>query len=93
METLAQGNGGPGPWILFLPLIWAAVVVGAVVVLRRTLWRGPRGPWQAMGEQRPSGDSPLAVLGRRFASGEIDEEEYGRRLSVLDERFGSKGGG
>jgi putative membrane protein len=33
------------------------------------------------------------VLGRRFASGEIDEEEYGRRLSVLDERFGSKGGG
>jgi putative membrane protein len=33
------------------------------------------------------------VLGRRFASGEIDEEEYGRRLSVLDERFESKGGG
>ncbi len=28
------------------------------------------------------------MLGRRFASGEIDEEEYWRRLSVLDERFG-----
>jgi putative membrane protein len=35
------------------------------------------------------------VLGRRFASGEIDEDEYWRRLSVLDEQFGrtvGKGG-
>ncbi|WP_413787786.1 SHOCT domain-containing protein [Streptomyces platensis] len=30
---------------------------------------------------------PLAVLGRRFAAGEIDEEEYWRRLSVLEEHF------
>jgi putative membrane protein len=28
------------------------------------------------------------VLGRRFAAGEIDEDEYWRRLSVLDEQFG-----
>ncbi|MYS41656.1 SHOCT domain-containing protein, partial [Streptomyces sp. SID5998] len=33
-------------------------------------------------------DSPLAVLGRRFASGEIDEDEYWHRLSVLEEHFG-----
>ncbi|MEU1946548.1 SHOCT domain-containing protein, partial [Streptomyces sp. NPDC020125] len=34
------------------------------------------------------------VLGRRFAAGEIDEDEYWRRLSVLDEQFGrhAKGG-
>lgn len=94
MQTLAHWNGGPGPWILFLPLIWAAVVIGVVSVLRRTVRRGRRGPWQAMADPRPSGDSPLAVLGRRFASGEIDEDEYWRRLSVLDEQFGpTKGGG
>jgi putative membrane protein len=29
----------------------------------------------------------MAVLGRRFASGEIDEEEYWRRMSVLEEHF------
>jgi putative membrane protein len=49
------------------------------------VWRG-RGPWQhraAHGEH-----SPIAVLGRRFAAGEIDEDEYWRRLSVLDEQFG-----
>lgn len=87
MNTLANWNGdGPGPWILFFPLIWAAVVVGAVTLLRRTVGRGRRGAWNPV--ERPTGDSPLAVLGRRFASGEIDEDEYWRRLSVLDEQFG-----
>ena len=75
-------------------------MVGVVTVLRRTVWRGRGigrgGPWRAMADTRPTGDSPLAVLGRRFASGEIDEDEYWRRLSVLDEQFGrtaGKGGG
>lgn len=95
MNTLA--HEGPGLWILFFPLIWAAVVAGVVTVLRRTgVWRGGpggrggrgarRGPWH---ERMPhSESSPIAMLGRRFASGEIDEEEYWRRLSVLDEQFG-----
>ncbi|MEU0966114.1 SHOCT domain-containing protein [Streptomyces sp. NPDC005917] len=87
MQTLANWDGGPGPWILFFPLIWAAVVIGVVTVLRRTAWRGRGGPW------RPAGDSPLAVLGRRFASGEIDEDEYWRRSSVLEEQFGRIGKG
>ena len=92
-QTLAHWDGGPGPWILFFPLIWAAVVFGVVTVLRRTVRRGRGGPWRPM-DGRPTGDSPIAVLGRRFASGEIDEDEYWRRLSVLDEQFGSvrKGG-
>ncbi|MCX5137259.1 MULTISPECIES: SHOCT domain-containing protein [unclassified Streptomyces] len=98
MQTLANWDGGPGPWILFFPLIWAAVVIGAVTVLRRTAWRGRRGSWRAMGgfgpgDPRPTGDAPIAVLGRRFASGEIDEDEYWRRLSVLDEQFGRTGKG
>ncbi|MFI5795851.1 SHOCT domain-containing protein [Streptomyces sp. NPDC051677] len=94
MNTLANWDGGgPGPWILFFPLIWAAVVVGVVTFLRRTVRRGARGPWNAVGDPRPTGDSPLAVLGRRFASGEIDEDEYWRRLSVLDEQFGRMGKG
>ncbi|WP_030856601.1 SHOCT domain-containing protein [Streptomyces sp. NRRL F-2747] len=87
MNTLAYD--GPGPWILFAPLIWAAVVFGVVTALCRTVWRGgrgPRGPWAMRG---PYGEnSPIAILGRRFATGEIDEDEYWRRLSVLDEQFG-----
>ncbi|MFD5147400.1 SHOCT domain-containing protein [Streptomyces sp. NPDC058401] len=91
LTTLAYD--GPGPWILFFPLIWAAVVACAVTVLRRTVWRGRRAPWQARGAAYGE-QSPIAVLGWRFASGEIDEDEYWRRLSVLDEQFGrlSQGG-
>ncbi|MFF4486503.1 SHOCT domain-containing protein [Streptomyces sp. NPDC001544] len=93
MQTLANSNGGPGPWILFFPMIWAVVVIGAVTFLRRTVWRERGGYWRTMGGARPAGDSPIAVLGRRFASGEIDEDEYWRRLSVLDEQFGRIGKG
>ncbi|MGE7389015.1 SHOCT domain-containing protein [Streptomyces sp. NPDC004126] len=93
MDTLTTPTtlafDGPGPWILFLPLIWAAVVLTVVTVLRRTVWRGGRpGPRQSDRGAVQGAHSPLAVLGRRFASGEIDEDEYWRRLSVLDEQFG-----
>ncbi|MFD7289353.1 SHOCT domain-containing protein [Streptomyces sp. NPDC059863] len=95
MNTLAF-HGGPGPWILLFPLFWAAAVLGVVTVLRHTVWRGRggvgrggrlRGPREGA---RASHDdqSPIALLGRRFAVGEIDEDEYWRRLSVLDEQFG-----
>ncbi|MEU7581041.1 SHOCT domain-containing protein [Streptomyces sp. NPDC041068] len=95
MQTLAHWDGGPGPWILFFPLIWAAVVIGAVTLLRRTVRRGRRGPFRpSEGPAAVDQNSPIAVLGRRFASGEIDEDEYWRRLTVLNEEFGraSKGG-
>ncbi|MFI2414333.1 SHOCT domain-containing protein [Streptomyces sp. NPDC018947] len=91
MQTLADfADGGPGPWILLFPLLWALVIGGTVTLLRRTVWRSRRGPWR----QPVPDDSPIAVLGHRFASGEIDEDEYWRRLSVLDEQFGRtrKGG-
>ncbi len=91
MNTLAQNwsDGGPGPWILFFPLMWALVVVGVVTLLRRTVWRGRGGVRRADAQVSPYAEkSPIAVLGRRFASGEIDEEEYWSRVSVLEEHFG-----
>ncbi|MFC7815745.1 MULTISPECIES: SHOCT domain-containing protein [unclassified Streptomyces] len=91
MQTLAHfGDGGPGPWVLLFPLIWALVIAGGVTLLRRTVWRGRRGPGRPATAED---NSPITVLGHRFASGEIDEEEYWRRLSVLDERFGRPGKG
>ncbi|MGW1844233.1 SHOCT domain-containing protein [Streptomyces sp. NPDC001966] len=93
MNTLAY-SGGPGPWILLFPLFWAAVVIGGVTLLRRTAWHGRRGPWQARTTpEAPAEPSPINLLGKRFAAGEIDEDEYWRRLSVLDEQFGRGSGG
>jgi putative membrane protein len=89
MQTLADfTDGGPGPWILLFPLVWLLVVGGGIAVLRRTARRGRRGP----GRPTVENGSPIAVLGHRFASGEIDEDEYWRRLSVLEEQFGRRGG-
>ncbi|MEU5623153.1 SHOCT domain-containing protein [Streptomyces tendae] len=91
METLAQfGDGGPGPWILLFPVIWALVIGGGITLLRRTVWRSRRGPGRPT---TVADNSPITVLGHRFASGEIDEDEYWRRLSVLDEQFGRPGRG
>ncbi|MBM9507445.1 SHOCT domain-containing protein [Actinacidiphila acididurans] len=95
MVSLAFHDGGPGPWVLLVPLVWAAVVAAVVTVVRRAGWRG--GPWQHRVTGNGGEHSPMAVLGRRFAAGEIDEEEYWRRMSVLEEHFaraprGRKGG-
>ena len=72
-------------------MIWALVIGGGVALMRRSVWRGRRGgPWR---QAAVRDDSPIAVLGRRFASGEIDEDEYWRRMSVLEEQFGRTGKG
>jgi putative membrane protein len=36
MRTLANSGdgGGPGPWILLFPVVWALVIGGGIVLLR-----------------------------------------------------------
>ncbi|MGW4158186.1 SHOCT domain-containing protein [Streptomyces sp. NPDC004788] len=92
MNTLAYA--GPGPWILFFPLVWAAVIVTVVTVVRRRRfgWGRPGGPggFGGPGASAVDEQSPIALLGHRFAAGEIDEDEYWRRLTVLEEQFGRR---
>lgn len=98
MQTLANRDAGPGPWILFLPLIWAAVFVGAANLLRRpsagtVVDRGARTPvrttaltaWVTPRSRCSAAASP---------PGRSTRTSRKRRLSVLDEQFGpdSKGG-
>ena len=76
MELLAHGGWGWG-WIF--PLTWIVVIaLFWTFAWRRPGWRRGGG-WHV-----PS--SPEAVLGERYARGEIDEEEYRKRLAVLRER-------
>ncbi|MGP4050639.1 SHOCT domain-containing protein [Streptomyces sp. 2A115] len=58
-------------------LFWALIITAAVLLFR-ALNRPP-------GEHThtPVASTPEQVLGVRFARGEIDEEEYWRRLSAL----------
>jgi putative membrane protein len=71
-------DGGGGWWAMGLGMLaWVlllAVAVGLVV------WLINRG---GVGPRIEHGDSAEEVLRRRFASGEIDADEYQRRLALL----------
>ena len=62
------------PWFPIIPLAFLAVWIVVIVSFRRR-WRhvGPR-------------VSAEAVLGERFARGEIDESEYRARRAVLRDK-------
>jgi putative membrane protein len=75
MTAWTGGGWGGGPWIgLVWILVWTALIIGLVFLFRR----------------RPahmdSGPTAEATLGDRYARGEIDEDEYRKRLRVLRER-------
>jgi len=76
------GNGMSGwGYVLMsisMVLFWALVIAG-VIALVRYLGRSPRHTHD-LGTARPA---PEQVLAERFARGDLDDEEYRRRLETL----------
>lgn len=76
--TGGMGMGGMMLWMLVWGLVGVALlvlaIVGVVWLVRRRDSRG-----HAVGE------SPEEVLRRRYAAGEVDEDEYLRRRAGLQE--------
>jgi putative membrane protein len=54
----------------------AAVVLGVLLVARASAERRP---------PQPDPEDPSEILKRRYAAGEIDEDEYLRRMSGLSQ--------
>ncbi|MGV9244911.1 SHOCT domain-containing protein [Streptomyces sp. NPDC003710] len=83
------GWGGWFVMTLFMLLFWA-LVLGGIVALVRYLTGVHRG--QGPGTPPPSGGRGWGggraedLLAERFARGEIDEDEYKRRLALLREQ-------
>ncbi|MEU6319850.1 hypothetical protein [Streptomyces sp. NPDC047009] len=86
-----DGGWGWGGWfamIVFMVLLWALIIVGVIALVRYlTGTHHQSGPHPASGG--PGGGSRQAedLLAERFARGEIDEDEYKRRLTLLRERW------
>ncbi|MCU1670833.1 MAG: hypothetical protein JWP40_3760 [Blastococcus sp.] len=57
-------------------LFWGLLILGGVLLFRAL--NRPSG-----GHEAPSRATPEQVLAERFARGEIDEDEYRRRLETL----------
>lgn len=76
-----DGDVGVGWMIammLGMVLFWGLVVVGVVWLLREAIGRGHHG----------SGATPLAILDRRLAEGQISVEEYEQRKKTLSSASG-----
>jgi putative membrane protein len=74
---------GPGMngWALSLMIIgnvifWGLLIIAAIALIRYT----KRGQ---LDSASPTASTPQQILAQRFARGDIDEDEYTRRLQVL----------
>jgi putative membrane protein len=63
-------------WLLMtlsMVAFWGLIIWGIAAIFRGSSWSWPR----------PERRDPEQILAERFAAGEIDEDEYQRRLQVL----------
>jgi putative membrane protein len=79
-DTWMHGGWGWG-WMslmmVMMLLFWGAIIAGIVWLIRGAPWGAtPRG-------QNASKETPAEILERRFAEGEIGEEDYRARRAVL----------
>lgn len=80
MMWYGTGMGGWGYALMTLSmLLFWGLVIGAIVALARYLGGAGRA-----GQATPTrATGPEGILAERFARGEIDEEEYRRRIAVV----------
>lgn len=69
--------GGIGMWLLWLIVIVVAILIVRVIVA---------GGSAATGTRQKQDETPLEILRKRYARGEIDETEYNRRREELERR-------
>lgn len=74
-----------GPWWVFpilMPIVMLVVLFIALTMFREIFWGRP--PWWGRrGLDESSQDSALEILRRRFASGEITEQEFEEKRKFL----------
>ncbi len=77
------GGWGWGSWILtaMVMTLFFALVITAIVAAVRYLV----GPGHHHGPAAAPGRRPEDILAERFARGEVDDEEYRRRIALLRE--------
>ncbi len=84
------GSGwGPGPWWIFpivMPIVFVVIMLIMLTIVRPMFWSQGHSGW--CGSSRPrdtesSRDPALETLRRRFAAGEITQQEYEEKRKLL----------
>lgn len=73
-----MGGWGYGLMSIGMVLFWALIAVGVVAMVRY----GLTGPVSGGAPRTPP--TPQQLLAERYARGEIDDEEFARRLKTLN---------
>lgn len=73
-------DGGWGFGMMFVSLLFLALIVVGVVLVVRSFSHGGQAP------NPPNGNRALDILDERFARGEIDQQEYEERRRTLTGR-------
>lgn len=82
------GGWGGGSWILMavvMVLFWAVLITAVVLAVRYLAGGATQHGRGIGGPQPPAGGRAEDLLAERYARGEIDEDEYRRRLTLLRE--------
>jgi putative membrane protein len=89
MMYWGNGIGGWGMVLMIVSglLFWGLIIAGIGLLVRST----GRGGQQGTAATQTA--TPQQLLADRFARGEIDDEEYTRRLQVLHTAPGARGSG
>lgn len=77
---------GAGPWWVFpivMPIVMLVVLFIALTMVRQMFWGCPPS-WGRRGPDGSSTDPSLEILRRRFASGEITEQEFEEKRKFLE---------
>jgi putative membrane protein len=84
-DTWMHGGWGWG-WMslmmVMMVLFWGAVIFGVVWLIRGVVNQGG----SHTSEPPPRNESPIKILERRLAEGEMSEEDYRARREVLADR-------
>ena len=75
-------SGWDWVWMPTMMVFWAVVVLLIVLIAARGFGHEPR---------VDSAETPQGILARRFANGEIDQDEYRSAVSLLSSQGGASG--
>lgn len=84
------GGGAMIIMMLFMAVFWILIIVGAILLIRWMLETGgkPGAPTvtkPVKPKTEEQGESPLDILKKRYALGEIDKKEYEEKKKELEE--------
>ena len=84
------GGMGPGMWA-FMGLFWVALIALIIWLVVKLLPSKAQPAAPPVSAQGPVPESPLEILDRRFARGEVDLETYkAQRAALVEARGGER---